>query len=298
MAKLFIIGNGFDLAHNMPKRFDPNFKDIAERVERSCFWDLYQSQKDDIWSDFENLLGCPDYNTLQGIFDGYAPDYLSDRESDRDGIVFQAEFSGNLKAALNEFAEEAEKSLDNVQKKRNIGQILDKNGYYLSFNYTHTLEQIYDIPSENILHVHGEVGADNLVLGYPKGNYTPEKYGYDVRQKGRGPFAQLEIENYIDEIKDYYVRTAYEVLVEKCKSFYKEIRIDLLEAFLNDNSCSVDEIIVYGHSCAIDYEYFEYLNKRYQKANWLFYVKGDEQKSNTEYLIDEYGISSFYIEEL
>lgn len=295
LTKFYIIGNGFDLAHNMPTRFDPNFKDIAKRFEDSYFWDLYQTQKDDIWSDFENLLGCPDYNTLEDIFNGYEPDYLSDRESDRDGIIYQVELSGNLKAALDEFAKKAEKSLERVKKNPYINQILDKDSYFLSFNYTHTLEDIYDVPAENVLHVHGEVGADNLALGHPQGSFTPEKYSYDVRRKGRGPYAHMEIEDYINQIEDYYVRTAYEELVEKCKSFYKEIKTDLLADFLDKNNCNIDEIIVYGHSCAIDYEYFDLLIKRYPSAHWCFYVKGDEQEHNTECLIVEYGINNYQI---
>ena len=34
-----------------------------------------------IWSDFENLLANPDFNSLGEIFTDYVPDYLSDRDS-------------------------------------------------------------------------------------------------------------------------------------------------------------------------------------------------------------------------
>lgn len=290
--KLFILGNGFDLAHNLPTGFDSDFKNIAEKYEQDNFWDLYQSCKDDIWSDFENLLGCPDFNTLEEIFDGYAPDYLSDRESDRDSIIYQVELNGNLQNALYEFADEADDSLRNIQANDLIEQILDSDGCYINFNYTHTLEEIYDIPREQILHIHGEVGEDNLVLGYPKGNFTPEKYAYDARGKGSGPYIKIEIEDYINSIEDYYVRTAYEELIDKCKSFYKEIKIDLLKDFLDKNQCKIEEIIVYGHSCAIDFDYFTYLNTRYSNACWRFYVKGAKQERNVRYLIKEYSIKN------
>ena len=85
--KLFIIGNGFDLAHNLPTRFDPDFMNFSRKYEQYNFWDLYQTREDSIWSDFENLLSYPDLNNLEKLFDGYAPDYLSDRESDRDSII-------------------------------------------------------------------------------------------------------------------------------------------------------------------------------------------------------------------
>lgn len=278
--KLYILGNGFDLAHDLPTRFDPNFKDIAQKYEQYNFWDIYQSREGDIWSDFENLLGYPDFNTLGEIFEGYAPDYLSDRESDRDGIIYQVELNGNLRTALYEFADEADDSLCNIQVNDLIKQILDSDGYYITFNYTHTLEKVYDIPWNQILHIHGEVGKDNLELGYPKGSFIPEKYSYDARGKGIGPYIEIEIEDHIKDIEDYYTRTAYENLLDKCESFYKESRIDLLEDFLSKNQCIIEEIIVYGHSCAIDFDYFSYLNKRYSNAYWKFYVRGAEQEGN------------------
>lgn len=293
--RLFIIGNGFDLAHNLPTNFDPDFKNIAREFEQDNFWDLYQTRKNDIWSDFENLLGCPNFNTLEEIFYGYGPDYLSDRESDRDGIIYQVELNGKLQDALYEFAYKAEDSLCNIQANDFIERILDLDGYYITFNYTHTLEDIYDIPWEQILHIHGEVGKDNLELGYPEGNFSPEKYSYDVRGKGRGPYVETDLEDRIDHIEDYYIRTAYEELFDKCKSFYKESRIGLLEDFLNKNQCRIEEIIVYGHSCAIDFEYFCYLNARYSNVYWKFYVRGAKQESNVQYLIERFSIKNAYI---
>lgn len=296
--KLFVIGNGFDLAHNLPTRFDPHFKNTVRKYEQDNFWDLYQTCKNDIWSDFENLLGCPDFNTLEEIFYGYEPDYLSDRESDRDSIICQVELNGKLRDALYEFADNAENALSHIQVNDYLEEILDTDGYYITFNYTHTLEDIYDIPWKQILHIHGEVGKNNLELGYPKGNFTPEKYSYDVRKKGRGSYIDIEIEDYVNGIEDYYVRTAYEELIDKCKSFYKEIRIDLLEDFLNKNGCEIEEIIVYGHSCAIDFDYFSYINTRYSNAYWKFYVRGEEQEINVCHLIKEYGIKNAEIEKV
>ena len=288
--KGFIIGNGFDLAHHLPTSFDPDFKNIARRYEQSNFWDLYQTRENNIWSDFENLLGCPDFNTMEDIFNGYEPDYLSDRESDRDSILYQVELNGRLQEALDEFANNAEESLCNIRKIDYIDQVLISDAYFISFNYTHTLEYIYGIPWEKILHIHGEVGENNLELGYPKGSFSPEKYSYDPTGKGRGLYVETAIEDYINEIEDYYVRTAYEELLGMCKSFCKEIRVDLLEEFLDKNQCEFEEIVVYGHSCAIDFDYFNYLNTRYSYACWKFYVKGAEQESNVKNLMASYSI--------
>ena len=70
MKKIFIIGNGFDLAHNLPTKYNPDFKSIAEGIEQiSYFWDIYQSQVAEIWSDFETCLAFTDFNNLEEIFD-------------------------------------------------------------------------------------------------------------------------------------------------------------------------------------------------------------------------------------
>ncbi len=283
--RLYIIGNGFDRAHNLPTSYDPDFKRIAEKYENENFWEIYQSREPDIWADFENLLGCPDFNSLEKIFDGYAPDYLSDSESERDGIILQVNVNAYLMPALYKFAEQAESALENTNRERSIEKILDNEAFYITFNYTHTLEEIYDISCEHVLHVHGEVGKDNLLMGYPKGKFTPEKYSYDVRQKGRGPYAELEIQDYIDEIDDYYIRTAYDELLDKCKSFNKDIKVDLVNSFLDKAKSQIEEIIVYGHSCEIDFDYFEFINKRYPKAQWTFYVASDRQHYYSEQLV-------------
>ena len=66
--RLFIVGNGFDLAHNLPTSFSENFKKIAEANESiTYFWDLYQTELPNIWSDFEYCLGRPDFNSLEEI---------------------------------------------------------------------------------------------------------------------------------------------------------------------------------------------------------------------------------------
>lgn len=55
------------------------------------------------------------------------------------------ELNGNLQDALFEFAYKPNDSLRNIQANDLIEQILDSDGYYITFNYRHTLEEIYDI---------------------------------------------------------------------------------------------------------------------------------------------------------
>lgn len=296
-SKLYVIGNGFDLAHKIPSTFNPDFKNIALKYESGyqCFWDLYQTENEDIWSDFENLLGRPDFNVLEEIFERYAPDYLSDRESDRDDIINQVSINGNLKEAVSEFASKVDAYLENVNRRESFEKLLDASGYYISFNYTHTLENVYNIPKKQVLHIHGEVGKNNLELGFPEGDFKPEKYKYDVRQKGKEPYAILDIDDYVNQIEDYYIATAYRELINKCKTFSKRINVDLLIDFLDKNHVEVETIIVYCHSCAIDFEYFNFLNKQFPNANWDFFVRGEKQERDVQKLVDKERIMNSHI---
>lgn len=294
MIKLFIIGNGFDLAHKMPTRFDPDFKEIAEKNEPiRYFWELYSGGSEEIWSDFENLLAYPDFNLLSEIFDSYYPDYLSDRESDRDGIIYQVELNGNLATSLQEFACQADDSLCDVVANHKFLQMFTSNSLYINFNYTHTLEEIYQISSHNILHIHGEVGGGNLILGYPAGIFSPSKIEVDPRGKGRGPYRYEEVEDYINGIEDYYVRTAYTGLFDKVKSFEKTPRITEMLNFVGKSN--ITEIIVYGHSCAVDFEYFNKLNQVFPNANWEFHSFDEQTRNNIESLVSTYGIKNYKI---
>jgi hypothetical protein len=277
-----MIGNGFDLAHGMPTDFRRDFKPIAEKYETDYrFWDLYQTRDEDIWSDFENLLAHPDFNELEAIFDGSYPDYTSDRESDRDGIISVAEFSANLKESLSEFANNAEKSLDNVKKKMKFADLFSKDDFFINFNYTHTLERIYDIPQDHVLHIHGEVGGDTLLMGYEDGNFSPESYSLDVRHKGR-QYVPVPLEKYINDhnnFDDGYVQTAYSSLYEKCKLLSKENQHKKLNVFLKSNNCieSINEVVAFGLSYGIDIAYYYLidemlLNRSYNSEfMWILY---------------------------
>ncbi len=299
MSKVFIIGNGFDREHNLPTAYNPHFREIAERKEQiSYFWDIYQSREVDIWADFENCLAHPDFNSLEEIFDGYAPDYLSDHERDRNAIITQVDLNGKLLDSLYVFADQAECAINNAFPISKYIDFFNQNDLFITCNYTHTLEKIYNIVPCNILHIHGEVGKDNLILGYPEGNYQAEKYYYDVRQKGRGPYRVVDIEEHVkymfeEELMDYYTYTAYISLIEKTKSFYKSPQIKEIDTFLKE--VCVDEIIVMGHSCAIDFPYFKYLNDNFPLAKWTFNPFDEHTKINVEKLIDLIGIKLYDI---
>lgn len=45
MDKLYIIGNGFDIAHGLPTSFNPDFENIAKNLESIPFFGIYINLK-------------------------------------------------------------------------------------------------------------------------------------------------------------------------------------------------------------------------------------------------------------
>ncbi|MBC1585709.1 hypothetical protein HB917_10915 [Listeria seeligeri] len=266
MSNLFIIGNGFDLAHGLPTSFNPDFREIAEANESAPdFWELFQSSGPNIWSDFENLLGRPDFNELQEIFDPFKPDYYSDYERDRDSIIRQADISGNLQESIDEFVHKAENQLINTSIIKSYADEFDNDTLFLNFNYTHTLEFVYGISEYNVLHIHGTLRNNNIVLGYPEGSFKPEKYFVDLTGKSQ-QYRGEDITEYIASIEDYYIRTAFQNLFDKVEGYSKKYNLRELSRFLRNKQ--IENIIVIGHSYAIDFAYFKLLSNEYPEAKW------------------------------
>ncbi len=59
---------------------------------------------------------------------------------------------------------------------------LDPNAFYLSFNYTQTLQLTYDIPNCQILHIHGKASdpSDRLILGHGWKRTASDSLNHDV----------------------------------------------------------------------------------------------------------------------
>ena len=62
---------------------------------------------------------------------------------------------------------------------------------------------------------------------------------------------------------------------------------------MDKNIFKIEDIVVYGHSCAIDFEYFIYLNIRYLKTHWKFYTRGTKSKNNINHMINKYNIINY-----
>ena len=91
-----------------------------------------------------------------------------------------------------------------------------------------------------------------------------------------------------EEIFDYYTAKAYNDLIDKTESFNKEYQEQAFASFLNHRV--INEIIILGHSCKIDFDYFQYLTRTFPSAKWVFNPHTKDDLNSTIKLIKRLGL--------
>ncbi|MGN0684450.1 MAG: AbiH family protein [Oscillospiraceae bacterium] len=256
---LFIIGNGFDMFHGLPTHTS-NFCEIlsSKRVDGDIdnALEIFLNYGVD-WGEYENSLGKMNLDEIEEQ-NLTMPDYLSDHESDRDGTIFNMEsylsdLSFVIEENLSEMVENANELLYDTEAKLN--NVFMENDAILSFNYTSTLEELYEIEGIPILHIHGYFeDNDGLLFGYREGKNADEyrKYHFDP----------------LDDSRDYYVDSQREKIVMFYENWRKNIQLNKLKEFLN-NIHNIDRICVMGHSMSyVDGEYMELIEEILSPSKW------------------------------
>ncbi len=145
---LYIIGNGFDLAHNMATRYDDFKKWLIENGRIDIIKELqsvFPVQNKNgylLWSDFENALGSYDINKVinWNWEDLCLVEYTIGEEKFTNPDSF---LNTKLLDIIND---SFSKWVGSIQMPiiPNYNN-LKKDAYYLIFNYTDTLETLYGI---------------------------------------------------------------------------------------------------------------------------------------------------------
>lgn len=256
---LFIIGNGFDIHHGLPTR-TCDFCDILSRKNVDGDFEnaleIFMNYGVD-WGEYENSLRMLDLNEIEEQ-NLTMPDYLSDHEGDRDGTIFNMEsYLSNLNSVIEEsLLEMVEKANEYLfDKEAIIKNVFKKNDAILSFNYTSTLEELYEIQGIPILHIHGYLkNNDKLLFGYREGKNAEEyrKYHFDS----------------LDDSRDYYIDSQREEIIRFYENWRKNIKLGELSEFLH-NIHNIEQICVMGHSMSyVDSEYMELIEEIISPSRW------------------------------
>ncbi len=123
----------------------------------------------DLWEQFEEDIGHPDINAMYDFAESMVDSMPSYGISDTLDVYWKEEygFSSNLQKYVLEWLQTIDTSQCSCKKAELVGNNSD---YFINFNYTDTLEQIYQIT--NVLHIHG---------GVPTCSSTPPIMGHGNR---------------------------------------------------------------------------------------------------------------------
>lgn len=157
---LYIIGNGFDLHHNLRTSY-ANFRDdYASKKHR--LWEslttIYGDKlKEDLWwSDFEKRLSQIDYSNGMCSHRGIVPWIMQIENLLKNEIP---SLFGDWINSLNSHVK-TDESLE-----------LKNDAYFFTFNYTMVLEDAYHVNGENVWHIHHSMSeykiyGENPIVGH------------------------------------------------------------------------------------------------------------------------------------
>lgn len=256
MGTLYIIGNGFDLHFKLKTRTNhfveylkaqPVYNEVGNAFEVLGCYGVD-------WYEYEQSLNDIDLDEIQ-FQNEIQPDYLSDRESDRDGGILNMQMYVDsireaIESALIQMVIAANNDIFALSRYYQPPQLFKAEDAILTFNYTSTIELLFDVPrTVPICHIHGcyDQGSP-LVFGYRNNKNSYARAWADIDE----------------EHWDYYIAQQRETVYAFYANWEKKLEIKNLMSFL---SCcrGIDRVVVLGHSMsAVDAEYMEqvetYLN--------------------------------------
>lgn len=278
MKRLFIIGNGFDLAHGIPTRY-LDYRDFLKSNSETEDFCMHMENtyglgdaKDYWWHDFETNLGEGD--AFETDFEIMGECAINEMVTDDGEEMYDVEdtlryhfepyyiFMNQLNKTVLQWVE----SIDINNIKPIFEKIKEQDSYFFTFNYTEVLEKVYKIPANRICHIHGSMAEKSVIVGH--GNLDViDKYKKEAYEK----------EERLDKNGAEISRGIYEFYMASFKDTQKIVEIK--ESIIN-HYMGVEDLYIFGHSLGkVDMLYFQEIKKRVSKtANWYFYVFSDEME--------------------
>lgn len=289
--KLYVIGNGFDLAHGLPTKYwdfrtylenlYPGFLNSFEQHYYIYPRNSEKYKKDLLWNNLESNLANIDEDTI--IEDADALDLglesgdVGIEEPLRDYFRDEFQYINRLAQYLKQWVRTI-KLRGVMPRTSKIGK--EHNDYFITFNYTSTLENIYGINPSMILHIHGSLHdyTDDPILGH--GNIERIQRIQETKEEAESYYNEKEM-SICTVLKEYYETTFKNIN----KYIYK---LNRLEGY------DFEEIIVVGHSVAgIDLPYFKCIDDNTKrKLIWNVYYYSEEERETMKSALLEQGINA------
>lgn len=273
----YVIGNGFDRHYGLPTGYshfkkyliENGYREIVSRVD-DLFWRYGKHTREEIeyWSEFEDMLA---------VFNNLDPDELYEEafdnaETDDDRAGYWDSPSWNVdfyNRYIEVLKQQFEKWICEMDTRITPDQYFCPvpGDAVLSFNYTPTIEDNFDLRGIQITHIHGTINQE-IVLGH---NEDPNPKLYSI------------IEDEESDYRDTTTRRAInDVLVRASEKYYKNSR-QILRRYhhvFSQISC-FDRVVIMGLSCGQQDE--EYVKEIIASASVIdFYYRGSNARKNFE----------------
>ena len=280
ISSLYIIGNGFDLHHGINSSYG-NFREWLS--ENDCdllyqFDKIYGDCDSDWWKDFENQLAS--LNAIEysgGIAFENQPDLMSehcDRTWNDAQIAVEQELEG-LFCSLRQDFHNWIIQLNTPVYARKI-KLEAKEALFVNFNYTLTLENLYNINPKHVLHIHGCVDYDEeFILGHGKSFDELQQLNSIELPKPPEDISSDELAQFYEDNavgQELHEQLALDAAISGVAAQRKPV--DTLLHRFADFIGTMDEvknICIYGLSLSdVDVPYIQYLALKFKDAQWQF----------------------------
>lgn len=247
---LFIVGNGFDLWHELPTSYREFYSLNAKYLDAQQNYFPTQLFCEELWSDFESALGKFDESALieeNNFMDFSGDDFPTQQLYGLEDAVL--EFGEGFVRTITELFTNWVRDIDlsNIQKKMTF----PSGAHFINFNYTTTLQTVYDISESNILHIHGAVTySSELVFGHSRDvvNSDPSEDSYYSEAINNGRKVLRDLKKPVDLVI-----------------------ANTLKPWLSDSD-DVSKIVIIGHSLNdIDMPYIKTILSKFPNALWECY---------------------------
>lgn len=287
IPRLYIIGNGFDLHHEIPSaygKFKSFVRDVDSHVFRTVEEYLPAGQE---WADLESALACIDVDYLISELEQFMPGYGADDWSDAGHHDFPYQvgrvaegLSTELRSRLGQWIRHL--PIPSAETAPRRLRSIEPTAPFLNFNYTSTLRIVYGVPDANVLHIHGraDLPDSELVLGH--GRNPVERRSLNDRPDIEDLDTRL-VEGH--DILDHYFAETFKPtarLIEQNHSFF-------------DRLLGVEEVCILGHSIqVVDWPYYRRLLAipSMKSARWLVACIKEEGWEGKISRLEELGVTS------
>lgn len=306
MKRLVVVGNGFDIHHGMKSSY-ANFREWLREndgdPEEGCdcllatlgrYFPGSVDDEKEWWNEFEkNLSTLSPQEIVADAVEENQPNFASDdfRDSDYHAAEGEVErvIDGLYDRILEKFTEWVGEIEGEYDKTRRFDWQWAPTDGYVNFNYTDTLERLYGVPAERVLHIHGRPGGkEPLVLGHDGDLTYVEGELEEVRhQELQDDWSEEEYAEWCqeqEELGDDYITLQAKGSARQAVLNHRKPVEEIIESLrLFFGSCAgVEEIVVMGLSYSdVDMPYLKRIAEMAQNARFVltYFSDGDKQRA-------------------